>query len=215
MKKQLKNKLILTTVICLLSILIGLVLWNRLPDVMVTHFDMNGEPNGWSSKAFTVFGLPIFIAVMNLLCTIVTERDPRRHRYPEKMMNLVYWICPVVSWICSVATYGYELGWNQQKLLGFMYLFVGVIFIVLGNYMPKVKQNYYLGIKLPWTYQSEENWNKTHRMAGKLWVAGGIIFLLTFFLKIKWLELIIMFVMILVPTVYSYLYSKKEQKRNS
>ena len=130
-------------------------------------------------------------------------------------MNLIYWICPVVSWICGVGTYGYELGLDQKKMLGFIYLLVGVVFIVLGNYLPKVKQNYYLGIKLPWTYKSEENWNKTHRMAGKLWVAGGIIFLLNFFVKIKWLELIIMLLMILVPTIYSYLYSKKEQKRNS
>ena len=214
MKKELKNKLILTTIICLLPILIGVVLWNQLPDVMATHFDMNGEPNGWSSKAFTVFGLPVFIAVINVLCTVVTENDPRRHKYPEKMMKLVYWICPVVSWICMAATYGYEFGLSQQKMLGFVYLFVGVIFIVLGNYMPKVKQNYYLGIKLPWTYKSEENWNKTHRMAGKLWVVGGILFIVNIFVKIKWMELVIMFAMILIPTLYSYLYSKKEQKRD-
>ena len=214
MKKELKNKLILTTIICLLPILIGVVLWDQLPDVMATHFDMSGEPNGWSSKAFTVFGLPVFIAVINVLCTVVTENDPRRHKYPEKMMKLVYWICPVVSWICMAATYGYEFGLSQQKMLGFVYLFVGVIFIVLGNYMPKVKQNYYLGIKLPWTYKSEENWNKTHRMAGKLWVVGGILFIVNFFVKIKWMELVIMFAMILIPTLYSYLYSKKEQKRD-
>lgn len=215
MKKELKNKLILTTVLCLLPILIGIVLWNRLPDTMATHFDMNGEPNGWSSKVFTVFGLPIIIAGLHLMCSIVTEKDPRRQKYPKKMMKIVYWICPVVSWMAAIATYGYEMGLNQQTMLGFVYLFVGVVFIVIGNYMPKVKQNYYLGIKLPWTYQSEENWNKTHRIAGKLWVVGGIIFILNFFVKIKWLELIVMLVMILVPTVYSWLYSKKTQKRNS
>lgn len=214
MKKELKNKLILTTIICLLPILVGLVLWNQLPDVVATHFNMNGEPNGWSSKAFTVFGLPVFVAAINVLCTVITEKDPRRHKYPEKMMKLVYWICPVVSLLCMGGIYGYELGLDQKKMLGFVYLLVGVIFIVIGNYLPKVKQNYYLGIKLPWTYQSEENWNKTHRMAGKLWVAGGILFVLNFFLRIKWFELVIMFAMILIPTLYSYLYSKKEQKRD-
>ena len=128
------------------------------------------------------------------------------------MMMLMYWICPVVSWLCVGATYGYELGLSQQKILGFVRLFVGVVFIIIGNYMPKVKQNYFLGIKLPWTYASEENWNKTHRMAGKLWVAGGILFLMNFFLKIRWLEAVIMFAMILIPVTYSYLYSKKEKK---
>ena len=100
-------------------------------------------------------------------------------------------------------------------MLGFVYLFLGLVFIIVGNYMPKVKQNYFLGIKLPWTYASEENWNKTHRMAGKLWVAGGILFLANFFFRIQWMEVIIMFAMILIPVVYSYLYSRKEQKKGS
>lgn len=212
MKKELKNKLVLTTIICLLPILVGVVLWNRLPDVIATHFDMNGEPNGWSSKAFTVFGLPVFMAVINVLCTVITEKDPRRHKYPEKMMKLVYWICPAVSLLCMAGIYGYELGLDQKKMLRVLQLLVGIVFVVIGNYLPKVKQNYYLGIKLPWTYASEENWNKTHRMAGKLWVAGGILFILNFFLKIRWMGLIIMIAMILIPTLYSYLYSRKEQK---
>ena len=124
----------------------------------------------------------------------------------------MYWICPVVSWLCVGGTYGYELGLSQQKMLGFVRLFVGVVFIFIGNYMPKVKQNYFLGIKLPWTYASEENWNKTHRMAGKLWVVGGILLLMNFFFGIRWLEAVIMFAMILIPVVYSYLYSKKEKR---
>ena len=215
MKKDLRNKLILTTVICLLPILVGIVLWDRLPDVMATHFDMEGNPNGWSSKAFTGFGIPVFITAVHLICSLVTEKDPKRQKYPEKMMNLIYWICPVVSWLCVCGTYGYELGLDQKKMLGFVYLFLGLVFIVVGNYMPKVKQNYFLGIKLPWTYASEDNWNKTHRMAGKLWVAGGIVFLLNFFLRIQWLEVIIMFAMILIPVIYSYLYYRKEQKEGS
>ena len=81
--------------------------------------------------------------------------------------------------------------------------------------MPKVKQNYFLGIKLPWTYASEDNWNKTHRFGGKVWVVGGVLILLNMMLKVKYLEVVIMIAMILLPTVYSYLYSRKESKESS
>ena len=84
--------------------------------------------------------------------------------------------------------------------------------MVMGNYLPKVKQNYYMGIKLPWTYADEENWNRTHRMAGKLWVVGGIILLLNFFLQIAGLEIAVLILMILVPTIYSWAFSRKKDK---
>ena len=165
-------------------IIVGFFYWDQLPDKMATHFDMEGTPNGWSSKWFAIIGIPVVLAVVNVLCTILTETDPRRHKYPEKMMKLVYWICPVVSWICAGLTISYELGVEFAAMPKFASLLMGIMFIVIGNYLPKVKQNYYMGIKLPWTYSDEENWNRTHRMAGKLWVVGGIVLLLNFFLEI-------------------------------
>lgn len=212
MKKELKKTLTLTTLITLLPILVGLFYWNQLPDKMATHFDMAGTPNGWSSKWFAVIGIPAVLAVVNALCTILTETDPRRHKYPEKMMKLVYWICPVVSWICAGLTISYGLGIEFAAMPKFGSLFIGIMFVVIGNYLPKVKQNYYMGIKLPWTYSDEENWNRTHRMAGKLWVVGGIVLLLNFFLEITGLEIAVLIIMILVPTVYSWAFSRKKDK---
>ena len=212
MKKELKKTLTLTTIITLLPIFVGLFYWNQLPDKMATHFDMTGTPNGWSSKWFAVIGIPVVLAVVNVLCTILTETDPRRHKYPEKMMKLVYWICPVVSWICAGLTISYELGIEFASMPKFGSLFMGIMFVVIGNYLPKVKQNYYMGIKLPWTYSDEENWNRTHRMAGKLWVVGGIVLLLNFFLDIPSLTIVVLIIMILVPTVYSWAFSRKKDK---
>lgn len=212
MKKELKKTLTLTTLITLLPILVGLFYWNQLPDKMATHFDMEGTPNGWSSKWFAVIGIPAVLAVVNVLCTVLTETDPRRHKYPEKMMKLVYWICPVVSWICAGLTISYELGVEFAAMPKFASLLIGIMFVVIGNYLPKVKQNYYMGIKLPWTYSDEENWNRTHRMAGKLWVVGGIVLLLNFFLGITGLEIAVLIIMIVVPTVYSWAFSRKKDK---
>lgn len=212
MKKELRKTLTLTTIITLLPILVGLFYWNQLPDKMATHFDMEGTPNGWSSKWFAIIGIPIFLALVNVLCTILTETDPRRHKYPEKMMKLVYWICPVISWVCAGTVVSYGLGMEFFNTPRFASFFVGLLFVVIGNYLPKVKQNYYMGIRLPWTYSDEENWNRTHRMAGKLWVVGGIIILLNVFLGISGLEILILILMVVIPTVYSFLYSRKKDK---
>ena len=83
--------------------------------------------------------------------------------------------------------------------------------ILIGNYLPKTKQSYTMGIKLPWTLHSEENWNRTHRMAGFLWVIGGTLMVLISLLHLwqVWMMLVIITVMVLVPTVYSYLLYKK------
>ena len=212
MKKEVKKTLILTTIITLLPILVGLFYWNQLPDKMATHFDLEGTPNGWSSKWFALIGIPAFLAVVNALCTILTETDPRRHKYPEKMMKLVYWICPVISWLCAGLTISYELGIEFVAMPKMASLLMGSMFVVIGNYLPKVKQNYYMGIKLPWTYSDEENWNRTHRMAGKLWVAGGIVLLLNFFLGITGVEIAVLVIMMVVPTVYSWAFSRKNDK---
>ena len=213
MWKEQKKTIVFTSILILLPILLGVYFWNQLPDVVVTHFGYGGEPNGWSSKWFAVIGLPFFLLAVHLICTFVTGTDPKYANYPKIMKKIVLWICPVVSWICFVSMCGYELNWKLD-MFKWTYLLVAVTFIVLGNYLPKVKQNYFLGIKLPWTYASEDNWNKTHRFGGKVWVIGGILFLLNMILKVKYLEVVIMIAMILLPTVYSYLYSRKESKES-
>ena len=211
MKNNVKKNLIITSIITALPILIGLFLWNQLPDTMATHFDSTGTPNGWSSKWFSVFGLPIFLVILNAICTLVTEKDPRRERYPEKMMKIVYWITPVCSWLCALSIYANALGVELTNLGRYLSLLMGVVFLVLGNYMPKVKQNYYLGIKLPWTYADEDNWNKTHRLAGKVWVIGGLLFIANFFLKIKGAELWLSLALVVIPCIYSWGYSRKKK----
>ncbi len=88
---------------------------------------------------------------------------------------------------------------------------LGLILIIMGNYMPKTKQNYTLGIRLPWTLNSEENWNKTHRLAGYVWIIGGICIILSSWLNIYsyFTSMVILISLVITPTVYSYLLYKK------
>lgn len=210
--KEHKGSILITSIIILLPILIGLLLWNKLPNEIATHFGANGEADGWSSKGFAVFGLPLFILACHLLCCAGTCADPKNQRIGDKIFKLILWICPLVSLFCAVSIYGYALGMNTNvDTIG--KLFVGVIFIVIGNYLPKCRQNYTVGIKLPWTLHNEENWNRTHRMAGWLWMCCGVVFMLLVFVKFDdiWLVLALIAVMVLVPTAYSFIYYLKHK----
>lgn len=209
MSKEGKKNLIITTIAILLPILVDLIFWDQLPEQMATHFDAAGDANGWSSKYFAVFGLPVIIALVNAVSVIFTENDPKYDKYPKKMLRLLYCICPLISWFGAFLIYGYTLGLDTSFSNLGTSLFCGFLFILIGNYLPKVKQNYYLGIKLPWTYADEENWNKTHRLAGKIWVIGGLLIAANGFLKIKGLEIAAFVIMVLVPTVYSFRYSRR------
>ena len=207
-----KKTLIITTLLCLLPILFGVAMWDRLPDPMPTHFGANGEPNGWSSKPFAVFGLPLFMAAMEWVCLFASSADPRRKNLSPKVMTLVLYIVPVIGLVACGATYAIALGMNFSISMIMSILF-GVMFIVIGNYLPKCRQTYTLGIKLPWTLASEENWNKTHRMAGPLWMIGGAVQIVFAFLPGEFASCGIMIIVaaaVGVPTVYSFLLAKKQ-----
>ena len=210
MKKINKKTLILTSIITLIPIIIGIILWSRLPEQIPTHFGMDGTPNGWSSKGFTVFGLPLFLLGVHLLGIGITSQDPKYENMSDKLFTLMLWICPMVSLILVVSCYTSALGY-EMNITKYVMVVMGILFVLIGNYLPKCKQNYTMGIKLPWTLADEENWNKTHRLAGFIWVAGGVVIVISSFFKCTWIIGAIALVMVFVPTIYSFLLYKKNK----
>ena len=206
-----KRTLAVTSVIILLPILAGLVFWNDLPARMVTHWGPNGQPDGWSSKGFVVFGLPLILLALHWLCTFFTIKDPKNKGQNPKLFTLVLWITPVVSLLVNGMSYAVALGAELDPTRILLPL-IGVVFILVGNYMPKCKQNHTIGIKIPWTLNDEENWNATHRFAGKIWFAGGLVMLAGIFLPTTvstWLFLPVTFILVALPMIYSYRFHKK------
>lgn len=197
--------MILTSIVTVLPILIGLFFWKQLPDEMATHFGINNEANGFSSKAFAVFGIPLFCLAILWVCALVTSQDPRRKSISPKVISMVLWIGPFVSLICAGAIYPYNLG-IRVDISFFMGILMGAMFIIVGNFLPKTRQNYTIGIKVPWTLSNEKNWNKTHRLGGYLWIAGGIIMIvlsLTGAMKTGAM-LVMILIMTLIPCIYSW-----------
>lgn len=197
--------MIITSLITLLPLILGLILWPKLPDTMPTHFGFDGEANGWSSKVTAVVGIPLFILIIQWICVFAVLNDPKNQKIGNKVVNLVFWICPLCSLICCFGAYSYSLGWNINVTDYVMFL-LGAIFIIIGNYLPKCRQNYTVGIKLPWTLDDEENWNHTHRLAGKLWIAGGLVMIVNVFLRINWITFAVIVLMTVIPAVYSAVY---------
>lgn len=206
-KKNL-NILIITSIVILLPVLAGVVLWDTLPEQIPTHWNAAGEIDGWSSKAFAIFGLPLMMLAMHWLCVLGTAADPKKANHSNKLIHLVLWIIPIISVVLFVLTYVVALG-TEVRMEMVMPLLVGFVLTVVGNYLPKCKQSYTIGIKIPWTLHSEENWNRTHRFAGRLWLVCGLGIMLTAFVGGFWFFLPIVLVMVLAPTVYSYLLHRK------
>lgn len=207
MMKQNKTKIIISLVITLLPILAGLILWDKLPDQIATHFDMNNQPNGWTGKPFTVFGIPVFLALLQLICIFCICNDPKKNNVGVKAFNFVIWIIPACSLIVMLSCYGYALGYNIgiSTIAG---LFIGILFIILGIILPRNGQNYSFGYRCQWTLEDEGNWDYTNKIAGYCFIIGGIMVIVVTLLKKPVLMLPVIIVMALIPFAFSYYYYK-------
>ncbi len=209
MKKNNKT-LILTTLLCLLPILLGLALYDRLPEQIAVHWNSAGEPDSYFPKLAAVLGLPGLFAGISLFVNFTLSRDPKAQQQSEVLRNIGLWFIPFLSLLLVPITLFIAMG-AQIPIGTIAPLLLGLFLVVTGTYLPKCRQNYTVGIKLPWTLHSEENWNRTHRMAGVLWIAGGFIIAAASLLRVTWLPItvLIALVLVFVPFVYSYLLYKK------
>lgn len=214
MLKKNKLKVIISSIIILLPILFGIIMWNHLPDIMTTHWGADGNADGFGGKAFVVFGPPIILLIFHFVCLLFTSLDKKQKDQNQKALGIVFWILPAISLFTNGIMYRAAFG-KEFNLTFFMPALLGVMFIFMGNYLPKVKQNRTLGIKISWALNNEENWNKTHRFGGKVWVVGGLILLLSIFLPLTamvWVMVCVIAAMVIIPMVYSYSIYKQHQK---
>ena len=205
--------MILTSVIILLPMVAGILLWGRLPERMATHWGVNGEADGWSSRPVVVFGMPLFLLAIHWLGVWLTGQDKRNHRQNEKVLQLMFWIAPAISLFGIGSTYASALG-QTLPIDRLALLLLGIVFAIVGNYLPKCRQNYTIGIKIVWTLSDEENWNATHRLAGKLWMIGGLLLILCAFLPgtaLLWAMPVTLVIMVGVPIVYSWWFSQRKK----
>lgn len=210
-----KNKKlnILLFILCLLPVVVGIIMYPKLPDQVVTHFGADGQPDGWSNKFIGVILLPSALALLSLFVPRLIRLDPKNKDINPKLENCIVWIISIITIMCSLVTILNALGYNTKVEI-IIPCVVGIMLMIIGNYLPKAKQNYTVGVKIPWTLNDEENWDKTHRVAGFVFTIGGFLIALSSFFKIRTIVLLaVLFAMIFIPTIYSYVIYRKKQTK--
>jgi uncharacterized membrane protein len=212
MKKGNAVKLAVTSIACLLPICLSFAIYSDLPDQLVMQWNFEGGSNWYAPKAVAAFALPLFFMALNII-NLVVNNYHRRESVSKAMQILIAWFIPIISLIfvplILLANLGVEL---PIKMI--VFIPVGIVFIVTGNYLTKTRQNGIVGIRISWTLNNTENWNKTHWLARVLWIIGGLLFIVTAFLPLKntvgiIVTLAILLMMIVVPIFYSFILHKK------
>lgn len=215
--KKYKWVMLVSSLVILLPSVFGLIVWDYLPETVPMHWGIDGQADGWGSPWVVIVLLPVIFLALQWLCVLVTWKDNAKNGQSRKVLGMVYWILPSISVVMSAFVYAAAFGYTVH-MLSVIWIILGATFILIGNYLPKCRHNRTIGIKIKWTLANEENWNKTHRVAGIVSVAVGVLCFPAAFLPEK-AFLIAMTVLIAacvgVPTLYSYLYYKKQLREGT
>jgi uncharacterized membrane protein len=213
MKKENLIRELVLIVLTLLPVIYLAISWNLLPESMPIHFDAAGQPNGYGSR-WTYVLLPVGLYFMML---VLPKIDPRKANYAvfsDSYFKLRLIMGIFIGFLNSAIIWSVVNKTDSvQKLLPVAIFFV---FMLIGNYMGNFRPNYFVGIKVPWTLNSDEVWIRTHKMAGKLWFWGSFAAILLFFAvdKFEWILIPLLVILVVVPIVYSYvIYQKATDKK--
>lgn len=174
MKKFKWKIFVITSIVCLLPVLLGIYLWDNLPETMAIHFNIYGEPDNFASKGFVVFGLPMLMVVLQGFCCFINDLNAYKYGERKKFETVTKWIIPCMTVVLQIITLGYGLGWNLD-IRKAVSLIVGVIFLVIGNYLPKLDYIKNHDVET-------EKARKINRFIGYETVGMGILFLISIFL---------------------------------
>jgi uncharacterized membrane protein len=193
-----------------------LAVYGMLPERIPIHWDIRGEVDGWAPRGAAFLG-PVLSIGLWLILLVLPRLDPKRENY-ERFED-TYWLVAtsILAFLAvvHVATLGVALGWPVD-MPRVILASIGVLLIAMGNYMPRVRPNWWMGIRTPWTLENERVWRDTHRLGGKTFVGAGLLALVASFLPPERAFYVFMpgvALAALVPFVYSYVVWRREQRR--
>ena len=216
-KPTLKSELP-SIILIAVTILSAFYFYAHFPDRVPTHWNFRGEVDGWSGRAQGAFIIPAMLIVMYVLFVFLPMLDPKKERYTQFLKtynvfrNLILLVLILVYFIASFNGLGYNIPVQYT-----VPVIIGLLFVVLGNYMGKLKRNWFIGIRTPWTMSSEEVWNKTHRVGGYFFIVAGLGIMISPHLSQAWgLAVFIATIALMVfgTFIYSYILYLKEKKND-
>ncbi len=193
-----------------LSVLIGVFAYPYLPDQMPMHWNIHGKVDRYWDKQYAAFFPPMLMIVLMVLFIFMPRIDPKKENYKKfsGSYTIFITIMNVFFLLLQSMTISYGLGVNINISL-IVNLGIGLLFIVLGNYLPRIKHNYFIGVRTPWTLANEKTWRKTHQLSGKLFVMAGILLVAISFLpgiyKFTGM-LVVVLSTVLIATIASYVF---------
>lgn len=212
---KLKKEIPLLATVLLPFLYIGFI-WNKLPQKIPMHWNIEGKVDRYGEK-IEIFLIPIMLPLLvYVIFSVIPKIDPKKklNNMGKKLQTLKFLITSLMSALALFIIYS-----CQNKTAAnptFIFVFVGILYVVLGNYFKTIKANYFIGIRTPWTLESETVWKETHLLAGKLWLTGGLLVVISsLFLDEKLnivVFLIITGIITIIPAAYSFLLFKRESK---
>ena len=170
-----------TTIIVLILIaaaaIAGLLLWNRLPEQMASHWDINDQVNGYMSKFWGVWMMPLITLGMFVLFLVIPSIDPLKANIAQFREAFNLFIVLIVAFMLYIhaLTLAWGLGHTDFKMSTSMLPAMGLLFIFIGFMLRKAKRNFFIGIRTPWTLSSDYVWDKTHQLGAILFMASGVL----------------------------------------
>ena len=206
MKKKIDWKiLIITSLICLIPIIFGVILYDQLPEQMAVHFGVNNEPNSFAPKEFALFGIPLLMFILQVFCCISSDFMEEK-KQNKKYITIYKWIIPIIEMVVYLTMLAYGAGIELDMRM-IVCITLGIVFTLIGNYMPKTELN-----KLQMNYIRADFWKKVKRPAGYFFVIIGLAFIISAFLNsiVSLILLGIIIVTAILISIYSiYLFYKK------
>ncbi len=202
-------------VIAALAVVLSIWAYPQLPPTIATHWNVGGTADGFSSRATAVLIMPLVIIGLTGLFNVLPKLDPRGANYAKFIDT--YWLIANAVLLFILIGHGMIIATGlgyPVKVDRFMPIGIGLLFIVLGNYLTRVEPNWFIGIRTPWTLSSDTVWRKTHRTGGWLMVVGGFVLAASVFLpQGAFLPLLIAAILIVavIPVAQSYVLWKREQ----
>ena len=202
-------------VIAALAVVVSIWAYPQLPPTIATHWNVGGTADGFSSRDTAVLIMPLVIIGLTGLFNVLPQLDPRRANYAKFIDT--YWLIANAVILFILIGHGMIIATGlgyPVKVDRFMPIGIGLLFIVLGNYLTRVEPNWFVGIRTPWTLSSDTVWRKTHRTGGWLMVVGGFVLAASVFLpQGAFLPLLIaaILIVVVIPIVQSYILWKREQ----
>ncbi len=207
MKKINVKSLVITSIVCLFPILFGVMFYSQLPENIAIHFDINNQPNSYFPKPVFVFGMPTIMVLLQAFCLIVNDLSDKHPEANKKAIAVYKWIIPVLTIVMYLVTIIYALG-NKLDIRKIVMIILGIMFVVIGNYLPKTKGNTHVRVG---RIKDEHIEQKMSKYSGYILILDGILCMIsTLFHTIASVAIIgIVILEAIILNVYIYVKNRK------